>query len=119
MKGRINELSEVFKQIMHPSNLKNLGEIRLPKIHDIKVEFEMAGTADVVVGKHYGVAIKDEGDFICVKFGSNRLTEIGSVPTAERNFSTQKEAFAFVEQIQNQVKGIINHLNLKIHRIEG
>ena len=114
MKEQIDELSEVFNQLMQPSNMTKVGLIQMPAIQAIKAKFEMTGTANVIIGKHYGVAIKDEGDFISVRFGSNGLTEIGSVMTAEKNFSTQEEAFAFAEQIQNHVREISNRRTIEI-----
>ena len=88
--------------------------IKLPSIQKIKAQFEKTGTAIVVTGKHCGVSVKDEGDFISVRFGSNELTEIGSVPTAERNFSRKDEAFAFAEQIQNHVREILGRRSVGI-----
>jgi hypothetical protein len=64
-------------------------------------KFDQTGTANVAsVGKDFGVAVKDEGDYVSVRFGSNKLTPIGSVPTGERNFATKEEAFNFVKQLQ-------------------
>ena len=111
MKERIDELSKAFRQLTQSSNMTKVGRIQMPPIQAIKAKFEITGTADVIIGKHYGVAIKDEGDFTSVRFGSIELTEVGSMPTAERNFTTQEEAFAFVEQIQNHVRRIVSHLN--------
>ncbi|MBI4429276.1 MAG: hypothetical protein HY562_09170 [Ignavibacteriales bacterium] len=91
---------------------EKVAELELPNIQKVKAKFEKTGTANVVTGKHYGVALKDEGDYISVRFGSIELTEIGNVPTAERNFATKDEAFAFAKQIQNRVRETLSRCDL-------
>jgi hypothetical protein len=90
--------------------------IKIPDIQKMKVKFEKTGTAEVIAGRHFGVALKDEGDFISVRFGSKELTDISSVPTAEWNFREKIEAFAFAKEIQNYVREILGQCCLEIHR---
>jgi hypothetical protein len=66
-------------------------------------KFDQTGTADIITGKKYGIAIKDEGDYISVRFGPNEMTKVGTVPYGEKNFSTKEEAFNFAKQIQEKV----------------
>jgi len=106
---------ERFVAAERPAVPASILRFELPSIRKAMSKFDRTGTADVVVGKHYGVGIKDEGDYISVRFGSRELTEIGSVPTAEQNFSTKDKAFAFAEQIQNHVREILGQRGLKIH----
>jgi hypothetical protein len=69
-------------------------------------DFNTKGMADIAVGKDYGIAIKDEGDYVSVRFGSNELTEVGTTPYGERNFATKEEAFNFAESLQKKVNAM-------------
>jgi len=77
-----------------------LNEAVLISLDQAAGKFRSTGTAEIVVGKKYGIAIKDEGEYISVRFGSEDLTPIGSVPTGEKSFATAQEAFDFARQIQ-------------------
>src|ERR1039458_1445445 len=63
-------------------------------------KFERTGTADIAVGRRYGICVKDEGDFVSVRFGTKELTPVGSGLSGERNFATKQQVFDFAEQIQ-------------------
>lgn len=87
---------------MEPKELQPLAEgPRIVPLKNALTKFEKTGTADVVVGKDFGISIKDEGDYVSVRFGSNHLTPVGSVPTGKRNFATKEEACTFAKHIQD------------------
>lgn len=101
-KAKANDKNSLLALI--PAEIHRETLFEPPNLGKARAKFEKTGTAEVVTGKHYGVCIKDEGDFVSVRFGSNELTEIGSVPYGERNFATSDEAFLFAEQIQDLVR---------------
>jgi len=77
-------------------------------MENVITKFNRTGTADAITGKNYGIAIKDEGDFISVRFGPNKLTkfedvESGKVLAGERNFGTKEEAFEFAASLQERI----------------
>lgn len=76
-------------------------KVLIPGIKEAMTKYDKTGTADIIVSKDYGISIKDEGDFVSVRFGSNKLTSIGSTPSGERNFATKNQAFELVKQIQD------------------
>lgn len=76
-------------------------EISIPPLAEAMMKYDKTGTADIAVDKDYGISIKDEGDFVSVRFGSNKLTPIGSTLFGERNFQTKNEAFELAKQIQD------------------
>src|SRR3990167_7986046 len=79
------------------------GGVGVNPLAQLKTKLDTTGTAEVVSGKNWGVAIKDEGDFFSVRYGSKGLTEIGTFPSGERNFRTKNEAVSFAKQIQESV----------------
>lgn len=79
-------------------------KLELTKLNEAVVGFDKTGTADVITGENFGISIKDEGEFVSVRFGSNKLTSVGEFPSGERNFATKTEAFDFVKQLQEKVK---------------
>jgi hypothetical protein len=82
---------------------ENVNETTLIPLEKAMTKFDQTGTADVVVGKEYGIGIKDEGDFISVKFGPNKLMKTDEGLRGERNFATKEEAFDFAGQIQKKI----------------
>jgi hypothetical protein len=77
--------------------------IAIVNLREAEAKFDKTGTADVLLGQKFGVSVKNEGDFVHVRFGSKDLTPIGSVPSGARNFATKQEAFEFVEDLQSQI----------------
>ena len=77
--------------------------IEIVNLREAEAKFDKTGTADVLLGRKFGVSVKDEGDFVYVRFGSKDLTPIGSVPSGARNFDTKQEAFEFVEHLQSRI----------------
>lgn len=75
-------------------------KIQIVNLRDAEARFDKTGTADVLLGASFGVSIKDEGDFIHVRFGPNDLTPLGSAPSGARAFRTKKEAFEFAAHLQ-------------------
>jgi len=83
-------------------------KIEITPIKQVINKFEQTGTADILIGKDYGISIKDEGEnFIKVIFGPNKLTKVGEGIEGSRSFSTKKEAFEFVKEIQDRIKKIV------------
>lgn len=85
--------------IIHPKS--QASEISMTPLAEALTKYDKTGTANIVVSKDYGISIKDEGDFVSVRFGSNGLTQIGSTLSGERNFATKTEAFDLAKQIQD------------------
>lgn len=100
------------------SNVKSMFGIKTPAkeplttgeitpIQDAVKTFENTGTADIIVGKDYGITVKDEGEYTSVRFGPNDLTSTedlksGKVLSGEKNFRTPKEAFDYAKQLQDK-----------------
>ena len=79
-------------------------EVKITPIKQIISKFEETGTADIAVGKDYGISIKDEGEgFTRVIFGPNKLTKVGEGIQGTRSFSTKEEAFKFVKEVQDRI----------------
>lgn len=84
---------------------KKVSEISIKPIKEAIKKFDQTGSADIAVGKKYGISVKDEGDYVSVRFGSNDLTPIGSEPYGEKNFATKEEAFDFAKKLQKEIGG--------------
>ena len=85
-----------------PTSLRERN-VRILNLRKARAQFDKTGTTDVLLGTRFGVSVKDEGDFVQVRFGSRDLTPIGSFPSGVRAFKTREKAFEFVEHLQSQI----------------
>ena len=93
-------MAQIYKDLM-PLSREGKG---LVPLQNAIAKFEKTGTADIVIGKKYGISIKDEGDYVSVRFGPVALTPVGEAPAGERNFTAKEEAFRFAELVQDRIR---------------
>jgi len=83
---------------------QEIQKVRLMDIDNARNTYDETGTAIIAESEEYGIAVKDEGDFVAVRFGTKGLKPTGEYPQGTKSFATPDEAFAFAKNLQESIQ---------------